>query len=64
MSKPRNTVRRADEVQEMDGGWFGATGHGKDVKRMFRTKEEADACDGLLMGANDPPPNAPKKKGK
>lgn len=57
-------VIRKDAVKEMEGGWYGATGHTDDVKRMFRTKEEADACDGLLMGANDPPPNAPKKRGK
>ena len=62
MSKPRNTVVRKDAVKEMDGGWFGATGHGDDVKRMFRDRREAEACDGLLLNVTDPPPGKPKKK--
>ena len=52
---------RKDAVTEHDGGWFGANGSPdkKDPpKRMFRTKEEAQALDSLLQVSSKP---APKK---
>jgi len=48
-------VVRKDAVKELAGGWFGATGHGDTPRRLFRTREEALACDGLLLAVNDPP---------
>jgi hypothetical protein len=47
-------VTRKDCVKDMGNGWHGATGHGDAVKRMFRTKEEAEIADALFKGANEP----------
>lgn len=45
--------KRKDSVKEYDGGWFGVHAEGADPKdppkRMFRTREEAEALDSLLM---------------
>lgn len=50
---------RKDCVTEHDGGWYGANGSPdkKDPpKRLFRTKEEAEALDALLKISNDKKP--------
>jgi hypothetical protein len=60
-SKPGKRVVRKDAVKEMDGGWYGVTGHGDSVRRMFRTKEEATIADGLLLAAAEPAPQRTKK---
>lgn len=48
-------TKRTDSVKEHDGGWFGV--HDEDdpkgpPKRMFRTREEAEALDSLLKVSN------------
>jgi hypothetical protein len=60
-------VKRKDSVKEYDGGWFGV--HDEEdpdpkapPKRMFRTKEEAEALDSLLMVANGRGSTQPPKK--
>ena len=50
--------KRRDSVKEYDGGWFGV--HDDEdpkgpPKRMFRTKEEAQALDSLLLVSNKRP---------
>ena len=47
---------RKDCVTEHDGGWHGASGSTDPEdppKRLFRTKEEAQALDSLLMISNE-----------
>lgn len=48
-------MKRKDSVKEYEGGWFGVHDDNdpkQAPKRLFRTKEEAQALDSLLIVAN------------
>jgi hypothetical protein len=60
-------AKRKDSVKEYDGGWYGVHDENEvnpkaPPKRMFRTREEAEALDSLLMVANGRGTADPGKK--